>query len=49
VSLFKGPDVRARAYASEELIEHWERHPRMTFEAFEAQWMEAREDARWAA
>lgn len=37
-SLFIGPDVRARAYASEELLEHWERRRRVTFAAFEAAW-----------
>lgn len=42
-SLFSGSDARARAYASEELIEHWLRHPRPVFEEFEAQ---AREEHR---
>ena len=37
-SLFKGPWARARAYASEELIEHWSRHPRLTVAEFERQW-----------
>ncbi len=36
-SLFIGPEIRARAYASEELIEHWQTHPRLTFARFEAQ------------
>ncbi|QDZ14771.1 hypothetical protein [Humibacter ginsenosidimutans] len=36
-SLFLGPAVRAYAYASDELIEHWRTHPRITFEAFEQQ------------
>lgn len=35
VSLFMGPEVRAHAYASEELLEHWARRPRITFAAFE--------------
>ena len=39
VSLFMGPWVRARAYASEELLEHWEQHPRVPFGVFERQWM----------
>lgn len=39
MSLFMGNDRRARAYASPELLEHWEAHPRLTFAAFEAQWM----------
>lgn len=34
--LFIGPDVRARAYASEELIEHWAKHPRPVFARFES-------------
>ncbi|KQR90996.1 MAG: hypothetical protein J0I33_13815 [Microbacterium ginsengisoli] len=49
ISLFMGPLVRASAYASEELLEHWERHPRVTYEAFERQWMRDREAERWAA
>ncbi len=36
-TLFMGPAVRAYAYASDELIEHWRTHPRVTFEQFEAQ------------
>lgn len=48
VSLFMGPERRARAYASPELIEHWERRPRLTFAAFEAQWMAAREAEAYA-
>lgn len=39
-SLFMGPHIHADAYASEELRDHWERHPRLTFEAFEKQWMD---------
>lgn len=42
-SLFIGPAVRAHAYASEELIEHWQRHPRITIEQYERQhttWMQ---------
>jgi hypothetical protein len=29
-SLFTGPESRARRYASEELLNHWESHPRPT-------------------
>lgn len=48
LSLFMGPAIRAYAYASEELIEHWLTHPRTTFAAFERQWMTARaEEAGW--
>lgn len=36
-SLFMGPAIRAYAYASEELVEHWARYPRLTFEQFELQ------------
>jgi hypothetical protein len=44
-SLFMGPEVRAKAYASEELIEHWRRYPRLTFAEFEAQQIERGEYA----
>lgn len=43
LSLFMGNAARARAYASEELIEWWETHPRMPFAAFERQWLAARD------
>jgi len=39
-SLFYGPEVRALAYASPELVEHWATHPRMTVSDFERQWLE---------
>jgi hypothetical protein len=42
-SLFIGNDVRARAYASRELTDWWEDHPRLTFERFEQQWSEDRD------
>jgi hypothetical protein len=35
--LFIGNEARARAYASEELIEHWTTHPRVTVAAYERQ------------
>jgi hypothetical protein len=38
-SLFIGSDVRARAYASDELLEWWASHPRLTFTAYERQMM----------
>ena len=45
-SLFMGNAARAYAYASEELVEHWERYPRLTFTDFERQQLEYdREDA----
>lgn len=37
-SLFLGPSSRAHAYASEELLEFWHEHPRITFAQFERQW-----------
>lgn len=36
-SLFIGASARAYAYASEELIDHWARYPRLTLAEFEAQ------------
>lgn len=42
-SLFMGNETRALAYASEELVEHWESHPRVTYAAFEKQWQAQRE------
>ncbi len=39
LSLFMGNAVRARAYASEELLEHWRSHPRVTFDRFEREWL----------
>jgi hypothetical protein len=43
LSLFMGNETRARAYASDELIEHWRTHPRVTFTQFERSWMNDRE------
>lgn len=45
LSLFMGPEIRAHAYASEELRDWWAQHPRVTFEDFERQWTAAREQA----
>ena len=42
-SLFMGNQTRALAYASEELVEHWDTHPRITFAKFEKQWQAQRE------
>jgi hypothetical protein len=39
-SLFIGNESRALAYASEELVEHWQKHPRMTFAEFERQYFD---------
>lgn len=45
LSLFLGPERRAYAHASPELKEHWESHPRVTFERFEAQWIANRQES----
>lgn len=39
VTLFTGPRSRAVRYASEELLEHWLTHPRVSFAEFEQQWV----------
>lgn len=36
-SLFLGTDARARCYASQELLDHWDARPRVTFAQFEAE------------
>ena len=36
-SLFTGPESRARKYASEELLNHWQTHPRPTEAYFQGQ------------
>lgn len=46
VSLFMGNAVRAYRWASDELVEHWEEHPRMPFVEFERQWAAQREQER---
>lgn len=43
-SLFMGNERRALAYASEELVEHWASHPRITFAAFEKTWQRNRDE-----
>lgn len=43
-SLFMGNETRALAYASEELVEHWETHPRIKYAKFEQRWMRNREE-----
>lgn len=52
-SLFMGTAVRAYAYASPELVDHWEKHPRTTYAAFERQWVAGRdereEEQQWAS
>jgi len=48
VSLFMGNERRARAYASPELIEWWETHPRLTFAAYERQWIAQHEAEAYA-
>lgn len=48
LTLFMGPAVRAYAYASEELRDWWQQHPRLTYEDFERQWTAARDQERFA-
>ncbi|POH63614.1 MULTISPECIES: hypothetical protein [Cryobacterium] len=43
-SLFIGNEVRAMAYASPELIEHWTKHPRIPFDRFEREMVGASEE-----
>lgn len=40
--LFIGTEAHARAYASEELLEHWATHPRVTVATYERQVLERR-------
>ncbi|GAB2702529.1 hypothetical protein BKA24_001664 [Microbacterium marinum] len=48
MSLFLGPAARARRWASEELLDHWTRHPRMPFVEFERQWAAAHDEEIYA-
>jgi hypothetical protein len=48
-SLFIGSEVRAHAYASEELLEFWRSHPRLTYAEFERQYTEYYDDEEGAA
>lgn len=41
-SLFRGTERRAMRYASEELLEFWEQHPRLTLAEYEDQWITGR-------
>lgn len=41
-SLFRGPAARAYRFASPELIEWWESHPRRTRDTFESEWLATR-------
>lgn len=43
LSLFMGNRIRAYRWASEELIEFWRSHPRVTFSDFERQWAASNE------
>lgn len=38
--LFTANSTVAAAYASEELVDFWRTHPRMTLATFESQWLE---------
>jgi hypothetical protein len=48
LSLFMGTRARAYRWASEELRDHWEKHPRVPFVEFERQWSAARDQERFA-
>lgn len=39
LDLFFGPELRARKYASEELVEYWEKVGRPTLRQFEHSWL----------
>ena len=41
-SLFMGRWSRAKCYASDELLEHWAHHPRVTFKDFEEMSLDVR-------
>jgi len=41
-SLFRGTERRAMRYASEELLEFWKQHPRLTLAEYEDQWITGR-------
>lgn len=49
LTLFMGNGARAKRWASEELLEHWEKHPRITYADFERQWTAAQDHERWAS
>lgn len=40
--LYRSNRAYARKYASEELLEHWESHPRLTMAEYELQWVSGR-------
>jgi hypothetical protein len=40
--LFTGPGGYAAKYASEELMEWWQKHPRLTLARYEIQWLKGR-------
>lgn len=48
-SLFMGPEARAHAYASRELIDHWATHTRPTLAAYERQLFESPPEQEKAA
>lgn len=49
LELFTGPENRAMKYASEELKEHWKKHPRVTLAQYEHQWLQGNERYAYAA
>lgn len=48
LDLFTGPSARAFKYASEELIEHWKKHPRVSLAEYEVQWLQGHERYAYA-
>jgi len=38
--LFTGPVIKAYRFASEELVDYWGHHPRLSMAEFETQWVE---------
>lgn len=48
-SLFSGSEARANRYASDELKEYWQAHPRITWQQFNAANRQERQDEREAA
>lgn len=48
LDLFTGPAVRAHKYASEELIDYWKHHPRLSLAQYETQWLQGHERYAYA-
>lgn len=48
LDLFTGPQARAVKYASEELIDYWKQHPRVSLAKYESQWLQGNERYAYA-